>query len=427
MKHPPNKKIVALLTYGNLSSLIIIFYISFVYNQAKSTFNPDTGFDNFQILLIASFTIITLAIAITGAISKSTAKELCQELATKEYKLKLENSLTTNRIKNLNQLEIEKLNQSLLLETSTLQKIKTDHASNWTVIIAISLILILVEGFYSIISFTFALIAWQSFKSSDLRATNTESIAQEEDAIIKELSIKTIAQNRDLMILTGQEWRQKYYSAIKERDAIIQSWANSGIRYNKKLQSLTTSERIITITIISISIVTANINNSEFVIFLLLAGRLIKPIAENVRLKPYLSIETQTANDESLGVQTSQTSSKVLKIYKCNSIIMGSIYDNIVLQGNTSEINQGLNFIKNTSAANWINELPKGINTIVREQSKAVPNHIKQLIAIARTIQVNEPKSISIVNWEQWLHPETYKEIKDALEIVEIELNQTSA
>lgn len=106
---------------------------------------------------------------------------------------------------------------------------------------------------------------------------------------------------------------------------------------------------------------------------------------------------------------------------------MGSIYDNIVLQGNTSEINQGLNFIKNTSAANWINELPKGINTIVREQSKAVPNHIKQLIAIARTIQVNEPKSISIVNWEQWLHPETYKEIKDALEIVEIELNQTSA
>lgn len=427
MKHPPNKKIVALLTYGNLSSLIIIFYISFVYNQAKSTFNPDTGFDNFQILLIASFTIITLAIAITGAISKSTAKELCHELATKEYKLKLENSLTTNRIKNLNQLEIEKLNQSLLLETSTLQKIKTDHASNWTVIIAISLILILVEGFYSIISFTFALIAWQSFKSSDLRATNTESIAQEEDAIIKELSIKTIAQNRDLMILTGQEWRQKYYSAIKERDAIIQSWANSGIRYNKKLQSLTTSERIITITIISISIVTANINNSEFVIFLLLAGRLIKPIAENVRLKPYLSIETQTANDESLGVQTSQPSSKVLKIYKCNSIIMGSIYDNIVLQGNTSEINQGLNFIKNTSAANWINELPKGINTIVREQSKAVPNHIKQLIAIARTIQVNEPKSISIVNWEQWLHPETYKEIKDALEIVEIELNQTSA
>lgn len=418
------KKASTLIAFGNISKLIMPFYISYAFHQAQDIFNAEKGLDVFNVYLLLGFTLATGLIILFGAIAKKSGDDICECLSSEYVIRNIANVLNVDSISSIGKQQITAKLIRLKSRADSLFKLKAGNISDKFTLSIFVIVIVLVEGIYSLATITFAILSYISTRkivaSNSYGLDSLNSSLQENN---DNLRLDCIIEKKKPLIILGFKWDKILIKSMVTKSNSLSAKEDCNNDYQSHLKSLSLVERLCTVCIVSIGIMSSSINQSEYVLYLLLAGRLIIPSASIARYGIASDTSDGKSNDNETDIPVDYVkelsrSEDNIKINNSNSIVNASIDENISLGVTSSAV--GKKFLQLTSAGAWINSLPMGINTTVDKNSKAIPKHIRQLIAVARIVTFQNPKSITIVDPENWLHPTTYKEITTALKAINI-------
>jgi hypothetical protein len=402
--------------------------MSYAFHQAQDVFNAERGLDVFNVYLLLAFTLATGLIITFGAIAKKSGDDICECLSSEYVIRHITDVFNVETIASIGKQQITTNLIRLKSSADSLFKLKASNISDKITIATIAITIVLVEGIYASVTIVFAILSYISsqkiIKSNIHELDDLSSSLQEND---DDLRLECIIEKKKPMISLGLKWDKTLIKSIFAKTNNTTAKEDRNVLYQSHLKSLSLVERLCTVCIVSMGIMTSGINQTEYVLYLLLAGRLIIPSASIAKYGIRSAISTEKSKDTASyilakGIKEPNEPENNIQISNSNSIINATIEENISLGAHSHTL--GKNFLQHTSAGAWINALPMGLNTTVDKNSKAIPTHIRQLIAFARIINIQKPKSITIVDPENWLHPTTYKELTTALTAINISARQ---
>ncbi|QEY31973.1 hypothetical protein EVJ50_06720 [Synechococcus sp. RSCCF101] len=402
------------LCLHSLSEIVPALFIAFAIRLERDIVNPGAGIDtgNLKLLLLGSVAAITLMVV--GAVTLRIVLNRLSQVEAEVFETLLVDYTASGAMAGAGMSTI----QSDLLEMEAAAELLGRDVYRFRGSVAAALVffplMFAVQGPIAVVGVVFAVLTVVAARNRDRSGQHRLIVARQLKALqLRAQSVDWICWFKPLLGLSKRASRD--LSLWMDQVGLVQGKVSAlKAERTRFLTSLAQLERVVVIVVAAIGIALNTVEPSQFILFVLLAGRFTKPVREasEVILNRHQAISALQANGEWKRFRPSQSEEPApLVLPSSNVLIASDVLSNLTL-GQSDLEPRAVDLLLQTRLWPWISRLPDGLNTPLAEDSDAVPSHLRQLIASLRALTHRSGGSVSLDNRDRSYAASTIEDLK---------------